>query len=55
MKVPHSNQLKEMIEEATNACSRECLVMRGDLVVVTGGFFDEESSKTNVVHVHTVR
>lgn len=55
VKVPHSHQLKEMIEEATNACSRECLIARGDLVVVTGGFFDEESSKTNVVHVHTVR
>jgi pyruvate kinase len=55
VKVPRSNQLKVMIEEAINACARECLVMRGDLVVVTGGFFDEESSKTNVVHVHTVR
>jgi pyruvate kinase len=55
VKVPHSDQLKEMIEEATNACSRECLVTRGDLVVVTGGFLDEESGTTNVVHVHTVR
>jgi pyruvate kinase len=55
VKVPQSDQLKEMIEEATDVCSRECLVMQGDLVVVTGGFFDEESSKTNIVHVHTVR
>jgi pyruvate kinase len=55
VKVPHSDQLKEMIEEALNVCSMQCLVASGDLVVVTGGFFNEEVGTTNVVHIHIVR
>ncbi len=46
--------LRSMIREATGACVKAGWVNRGDVVVVTGGFIDEESSKTNVVHVHTV-
>jgi pyruvate kinase len=53
--VPEFAELRLLIEEASHACARECYVSRGDLVVITGGFVDEESAKTNVVHVHTVR
>lgn len=52
----------DMLDNAAdmmNSVSRDCvqagLVEAGDLIVITGGFLDEESSKTNMVHVHTVK
>ncbi len=44
-----------MMRLAAGACRAEGLLDAGDLVVITGGFLDEASSKTNMVHVHTVR
>lgn len=44
----------EMMVSVAAACTRAGLVRTGDVVVITGGFMDEESSKTNMVHIHTV-
>jgi pyruvate kinase len=43
-----------MIQTVSAACARAGLVKVGDVVIIAGGFLDEESSKTNMVHVHTV-
>jgi pyruvate kinase len=53
--VAESGDLREMIGQAVGACVEAGYVASGDLVVITGGFLDERSGKTNVVHVHTVR
>jgi len=45
----------DMMNDVSNACTRAGLLKPGDLVVIAGGFLDEESSKTNMVHVHTVK
>jgi pyruvate kinase len=45
----------DMMNKVAEACTAAGLVEHGDLVVITGGFLDEESSKTNMVHVHTVK
>lgn len=49
-----TGDLRRMISDSTAACAEAGYVDRGDLVVITGGFLDEESSSTNVVHVRTV-
>jgi len=43
-----------MIKTVSAVCERAGLLNVGDLVVITGGFLDEEIGKTNMVHVHTV-
>lgn len=53
--MPEYDELQELIAVASRICVDAECVMPGDMVVLTGGFLDEESSKTNVVHVHTVR
>lgn len=53
--VDESGDLREMIRGAVDACVKAGYLASGDLVVITGGFLDERSGKTNVVHVHTVR
>jgi pyruvate kinase len=49
------DELRRLIEVASEACVKAGYLARGEVAVITGGFFDEESSDTNVVHVHTVR
>ena len=44
----------KMMQTVSAACARAGLVNVGDVVIITGGFLDEESSKTNMVHAHTV-
>ncbi|MHB8895245.1 MAG: pyruvate kinase [Candidatus Geothermincolia bacterium] len=53
--VPLTENAGDMMNVAAGACAQAGLVKDGDLVVITGGFLDEESSKTNMVHVHTVK
>jgi len=43
-----------LMKDVSSACALQNLVKVGDLIIITGGFLDEESSKTNMVHVHTV-
>lgn len=43
-----------MMKTVSDVCVRAGLVNVGDVVIITGGFLDEESSKTNMVHIHTV-
>ena len=43
-----------LIQSVSAECTRAGLVEVGDVVIIAGGFLDEESSKTNMVHVHTV-
>lgn len=51
---PMTKDLKQTIKNAEELCLKYGLVKKDDLVVMTGGFLDEESGSTNVVHVHTV-
>jgi len=44
-----------MVSELSSACRKTGLVRAGDVIVIAGGFIGEESSKTNMVHVHTVK
>jgi pyruvate kinase len=52
--IPMSDDVSTMIRDVSRTCAIQGLVKTGDLIVITGGFLDEESSKTNMVHVHTV-
>ncbi len=52
--VPEREDLRQLIKEASSACVSAGYAASGDVVVVTGGFLDEERGKTNSVHVHTV-
>lgn len=51
---PMTKDLKQTINYAEKACLENGLVEKDDLVVMTGGFLEEESGSTNIVHVHTV-
>jgi pyruvate kinase len=52
--IPMSTDIVTMMKDVSRTCKVQGLVKVGDLIVITGGFLDEESSKTNMVHVHTV-
>ena len=52
--IPMSEDIAKMMNDVSRVCVLQGLVKVGDLVVITSGFMDEESSKTNMVHVHTV-
>ncbi|PKQ28006.1 MAG: pyruvate kinase [Candidatus Anoxymicrobium japonicum] len=51
---PMAIDVATMIKNASGACVLKGLLRAGDLIVVTGGFLDEESGKTNMIHTHTV-
>ena len=53
--VPEHEEFDDLIDDASTVCIGAECIAPGDVVVITGGFLDEESSETNVVHVHTVR
>lgn len=50
-----NEDVAEMMNDVSVACMQADLVEPGDLIVITGGFLGEESGKTNMVHVHTVK
>jgi pyruvate kinase len=50
-----TDNVGDLMNEVSSECVKCGYVNPGDLVVITGGFLDEESSKTNMVHVHTVK
>lgn len=44
----------EMMARAAGISAQAGLVKPGDVVVIAGGFMEEKSSQTNMVHIHTV-
>jgi pyruvate kinase len=50
-----TDNVPNLMNQVSSSCVSCGYVDPGDLVVITGGFLDEESSKTNMVHVHTVK
>ena len=51
---PIGNNLWQTVRDVARVCVQNGFVTSGDLVVITGGFLDEEVGTTNVVHVHMV-
>jgi pyruvate kinase len=49
-----SEEIEETMDRVCQVCLSRNLVSAGDEVVITGGFLDEVSGTTNLVHVHTV-
>ena len=52
--IPMGDNLRRTVRDVAAACVEKGFVDRGDVVVMTGGFLEEEVGTTNVVHVHTV-
>lgn len=50
-----NENVDDMVGDLSSACKETGLVRAGDVIVIAGGFLGEESSKTNMVHVHTVK
>ncbi|MBU4174042.1 MAG: pyruvate kinase [Actinobacteria bacterium] len=48
------DNLWQTARHVARVCAQNGFVASGDLVVITGGFLEEEAGTTNVVHVHTV-
>ena len=49
-----ADSLWQTVRDVARVCVRNGFVTSGDLVVMIGGFLQEETGTTNVVHVHTV-
>jgi pyruvate kinase len=52
--VPQIEDTASMIRTVSGACTGAGLFDVGDAVVIAGGFLNEGSSTTNLVHIHTV-
>jgi len=52
--VPYGAGILETVKRVVEECRKAGLVSRGELVVVTGGFLDEQAGTTNTINVRLV-